>query len=277
MSSNAFRSKRTPIACTECRRRQVKCSGTTPRCERCTKKNIECTYVSLSDQRAGGPISRSGTPAQASQSHSHLGSSATAAAAASHAHAHGHGNGYSSGRLSHSSASQLGWQAATSQGYSTPGSGYPAASQGWQAGSPGSSPVAHGMQSNQNQAYAGVPMAFPNSYGQQATYPGQADAGDIFANQGYAAQQGFPGGASYDPYGHAISTADPRYAYQAAQMAAMAGEDPQSAAYMGQFSQQQTQMFFDLTSGQMISADVAAQWAENPNAAFQGQSYSGRN
>ncbi|OBZ71779.1 hypothetical protein A0H81_08253 [Grifola frondosa] len=61
------RSKRTPIACTECRRRQVKCSGTTPRCERCQKRGIECVYIPLNQQRsasatAGGQTSRAGTP-----------------------------------------------------------------------------------------------------------------------------------------------------------------------------------------------------------------------
>ena len=70
-------------------------------------------------------------------------------------------------------------------------------------------------------------MAFPNSYGQQQAAYGQASAGgqagDIFANQGYAAQQVFAGGATYDAYGHPVNAADPRYAYQAAQMAAMAG------------------------------------------------------
>ena len=189
--------------------------------------------MSLSDQRAGGSISRSGTPAhgQASQSHSHLGSTT----AAGYAHGHGNGHGHSSGRPAHSSTSQLGWQAA-SQGCPTAGSGYPAGSQGWQADSPGSSPVnqfgAHGMQHNQNQAYAGVPMAFSNSYGQQAAYVQGTTNGqtsDMYANQGYAEQQGFAGGASYDAYGNPVSAADPRYAHQAAQMAAMAGvlEDSQ--------------------------------------------------
>ena len=64
------RSKRTPIACTECRRRQVKvrffvfrhvwsslkplfqCTGTTPQCERCSKRSIKCEYIPCSQQKA---------------------------------------------------------------------------------------------------------------------------------------------------------------------------------------------------------------------------------
>ena len=45
----------------------------------------------------------------------------------------------------------------------------------------------------------------------------------MFATQGYAAQQGFAGGASYDAYGNAVAATDARYAYQAAQIAALAG------------------------------------------------------
>lgn len=46
------RSKRTPIACTECRRRQVKCSGETPNCARCKQKGSKCEYIPCSQQRA---------------------------------------------------------------------------------------------------------------------------------------------------------------------------------------------------------------------------------
>ncbi|KAK7696615.1 hypothetical protein QCA50_001273 [Cerrena zonata] len=46
------RSKRTPIACTECRRRQVKCTGTTPKCERCEKRGMKCEYIPCSQQKA---------------------------------------------------------------------------------------------------------------------------------------------------------------------------------------------------------------------------------
>ncbi|KZT74576.1 hypothetical protein DAEQUDRAFT_753970 [Daedalea quercina L-15889] len=45
------RSKRTPIACTECRRRQVKCSGGTPQCERCEKRGAKCEYIPIHVQR----------------------------------------------------------------------------------------------------------------------------------------------------------------------------------------------------------------------------------
>ncbi|EJF63031.1 hypothetical protein DICSQDRAFT_179690 [Dichomitus squalens LYAD-421 SS1] len=267
------RSKRTPIACTECRRRQVKCSGTMPRCERCTKKNIECTYVSLSEQRGvsastGGSISRSGTP---SQSQSQLGSSP-----AGHPHARVHG--YGSSTLARSST-PLGWQAGV-QGYSA-GSAYPAP-QGWQASSPNSSPVSpytpQGAQASQNQSYAGVPMAYPQGYSQQAAFAqggGMGQAGDMFVSQGYA-QQGQQVGTSYNAYGHAVPAGDPTYAYQAAQLATMAGGDQQTAAYMGQFAPQQ-QVFFDPASGQMIPADVASQWAENPHMTYQDQTYPGAN
>lgn len=65
-----MRSKRTPIACTECRRRQVKvrhsmsgeaehtliqlaqCTGTTPKCERCEKRGMKCEYIPCSQQKA---------------------------------------------------------------------------------------------------------------------------------------------------------------------------------------------------------------------------------
>ena len=195
-----------------------------PRCERCTKKNIECTYVSLSDQRAvsaptGGSIPRSGTP---SQSQSQLGSSA-----AGHPHARVHGHGSSA--LARS-ATPLGWQGGM-QAYPA-GSAYPAP-QGWQASSPNSSPVSpyspQGMQASQNQSYAGVPMAYAHGYSQQNAYAqggGMSEGGDMFVSQAYA-QQGHQGGASYAGYGHAVPAGDPRYAYQAAQMAAMNGEDQQ--------------------------------------------------
>ncbi|KAI0786421.1 hypothetical protein C8Q75DRAFT_734795 [Abortiporus biennis] len=53
------RSKRTPIACTECRRRQVKCTGATPRCERCEKKGVKCEYIPCSQQKAASAGSQS--------------------------------------------------------------------------------------------------------------------------------------------------------------------------------------------------------------------------
>lgn len=66
------RSKRTPVACTECRRRQVKvdrllaslwrhsllsflsaqCSGAHPTCERCEKKGLNCEYMPIYMQKA---------------------------------------------------------------------------------------------------------------------------------------------------------------------------------------------------------------------------------
>ncbi|KAH8106049.1 hypothetical protein BXZ70DRAFT_412851 [Cristinia sonorae] len=58
------RSKRTPIACTECRRRQVKCTGTTPRCERCEKKGVKCEYIPCSQQKATTAASPALSPAQ---------------------------------------------------------------------------------------------------------------------------------------------------------------------------------------------------------------------
>ncbi|KAI0092582.1 hypothetical protein BDY19DRAFT_492985 [Irpex rosettiformis] len=54
-----IRSKRTPIACTECRRRQVKCTGGTPRCERCQKRGVKCEYIPCSQQKAA---SSTGSP-----------------------------------------------------------------------------------------------------------------------------------------------------------------------------------------------------------------------
>ncbi|KAJ3558653.1 hypothetical protein NM688_g798 [Phlebia brevispora] len=52
LMSPVVRSKRTAIACTECRRRQVKCTGTTPQCERCGKRGIKCEYIPCSQQKA---------------------------------------------------------------------------------------------------------------------------------------------------------------------------------------------------------------------------------
>ncbi|KAI0698900.1 hypothetical protein BC835DRAFT_1304692 [Cytidiella melzeri] len=46
------RSKRTPIACTECRRRQVKCTGGSPQCERCLKRGVKCEYIPCNQQKA---------------------------------------------------------------------------------------------------------------------------------------------------------------------------------------------------------------------------------
>ncbi|KAI0721941.1 hypothetical protein C8T65DRAFT_171382 [Cerioporus squamosus] len=240
------RSKRTPIACTECRRRQVKCSGTTPRCERCHKKGIECTYMPLSEQRGGtgGSISRSGTPVAPM----HGGSG--------HSHSHG------SSRLAQSSG---GWQTG-GQGYPA-GTGYPTP-QGWQE------PQYTGSQGSQsNQAYAGVPMAYQQGFDQQTAFAQASTQGgaDLYA-QSYA-QQGYPSGTTYSGYGQTVQSAtDPRYAYQAAQM--MAGNQ-QSVAYAGQYAQQQ--VYFDPTTGQMIPADMAAQWADNTTPGFQGQHYPGPN
>ncbi|RDX53067.1 hypothetical protein OH76DRAFT_66671 [Lentinus brumalis] len=241
------RSKRTPIACTECRRRQVKCSGTTPRCERCQKKGIECTYMPLSEQRVGGTggsISRSGTPVTPMHGASGLN------------HSHG------ASRLAQSSG---GWQTG-GQAYPA-GTGYPTP-QGWQE-----SQYAGSQGSQSNQAYAGVPMAYQQGFDQQATFAQQSSQGgtDMYA-QSYA-PQGYPSGTTYNAYGQTVSAADPRYAaYQAAQM--MAGGQ-QSVAYAGQYAQQQ--VYFDPTAGQMIPADMAAQWTENSTTGFQGQHYSGQN
>ncbi|RPD62000.1 hypothetical protein L226DRAFT_571382 [Lentinus tigrinus ALCF2SS1-7] len=239
------RSKRTPIACTECRRRQVKCSGTTPRCERCQKKNIECAYMSLSEQRTGtgGSISRSGTPVipmHGGSGHSH--------------HSHG------SSRLAQSSG---GWQSG-GQAYPA-GTGYPVP-QGWQE------PQYSGSQSGQsNQSYAGVPMAYQQGFDQQAAFAqgGSQGGADMYA-QSYA-QQGYAGGTTYNAYGQNVPATDPRYAYQTAQMM---GGNQQSVAYTGQYAQQQ--VYFDPTTGQMIPADMAAQWTDNNATGFQAQHYPGQ-
>ncbi|PCH41631.1 hypothetical protein WOLCODRAFT_137505 [Wolfiporia cocos MD-104 SS10] len=53
------RSKRTPIACTECRRRQVKCTGGTPQCERCEKKGVKCEYIPIHQQRLAAAAAQS--------------------------------------------------------------------------------------------------------------------------------------------------------------------------------------------------------------------------
>ncbi|KAH9894199.1 hypothetical protein C8Q73DRAFT_507499 [Cubamyces lactineus] len=201
------RSKRTPMACVECRRRQVKCSGTTPRCERCQKKGIECVYMSLSEQRAvsGGSISRSGTP-QATR-----GTSA-------------HGQQQHSNRSAHAGQ----WAQGT-QGYPA-GTAYPAP-QGWRAPDD-----AQGQYVPQpGQAFPNVQMGFPQSYAQQAAYA-QAHGGSTVPNgagmypQGYgaAAQQGYASGTTYPAYGQTIAPSDPRYAYQAAQMGGVMGGEQQA-------------------------------------------------
>ncbi|KAL4914949.1 hypothetical protein BDW62DRAFT_213108 [Aspergillus aurantiobrunneus] len=39
------RVRRTEVACSECRRRKLKCEGTRPRCSRCQSLHLECCYV----------------------------------------------------------------------------------------------------------------------------------------------------------------------------------------------------------------------------------------
>ncbi|KAI0751289.1 hypothetical protein C8Q80DRAFT_564478 [Daedaleopsis nitida] len=245
------RSKRTPIACTECRRRQVKCSGTTPRCERCQKKNIECTYMSLSEQRASsttGSGSRSGTPVSPALGHSHA------------------------ARVAQAPAS---WQAG-SQGFST-GTSFPAP-QGWRAESAQGSSISHfGGHAAQNQSYAGASVAYPQGYTAPAGYAqggSTTQAGGAMYAQGYA-QQGYANGSSYEAYGPSVAGTDPGYAYSAAQMGSISGGQP-SSTYVGQYSQQQ-QMLFDPTTGQMMPVNVATQWADSSSAGYQAQSYSSQN
>ncbi len=165
--------------------------------------------MSLSEQRAvGGSISRSGTPASPPQGMS-----------SGHAHSHSH-----SSRISQAPA---GWQAG-GQGYPA-GTAYPAAPQGWRANSPAPSSIGQYTQGTQvNQTYAGVPMAYHQGYTQQSGYAQAGNAGqgggELYA-QGYA-QPGYAGETSYNAYAQGVAATDPRYAYQAAQMAAMSG-DPQ--------------------------------------------------
>ncbi|KAI9001136.1 hypothetical protein BD414DRAFT_404370 [Trametes punicea] len=244
------RSKRTPMACVECRRRQVKCSGTTPRCERCQKKGIECTYMSLSEQRAaaaatGGSISRSVTPQRA------------------------HSGGPSQPRHQrqdsrHSPQAQ--WMQGA-QGYQA-GTTYPAP-QGWREPDPQpASPTGRHAQQI-DPTYVDVQMGYSQTYAQHAVYlqshagPSVPGGSEAFT-QGYGTgpQQGYASGTTYDAYGHAVPTADLRYAYQAMQMGGVMGSDQQTAAYGGQFA---PQVYYDQTTGQVIPADVAAvqQWTEN--------------
>ena len=118
----------------------------------------------------------------------------------------------------------MGWQPG-GQAYGS--SAYAAIPQGWRDDSPasGSGQYAQGTQSNQT--YAGVPMAYQQGYNQPAgfTQGGNSNQGreDLYAQS--FAQQGFTGG-SFNAYGHAMSATDPSYAYQAAQMGTMSGEQP---------------------------------------------------
>ncbi|KAI0366370.1 hypothetical protein BV20DRAFT_651720 [Pilatotrama ljubarskyi] len=206
------RSKRTPMACLECRRRQVKCSGTTPRCERCQKKGIECQYMSLSEQRSatGGSISRMGTPqaahgatgqtqVQARQQESRLVSQAQWAQGT---------QGYPAG-TTYATVTPQGWRASTSA----------------QGGSAGQYP----QQVQTPQGHANVQMGYPQVHAQQAAYahaqgvasiPGGAEmytqAYGVTAQQGYASD-------TYNAYGHVLPSTDPEYVYQAAQAAGAPG------------------------------------------------------
>ncbi|CDO74106.1 hypothetical protein BN946_scf185043.g156 [Trametes cinnabarina] len=207
------RTKRTPMACVECRRRQVKCSGTSPRCDRCQKKGIECTYMSLSEQRAvtstGGSISRSGTPQGAR------------GGVSVHAHRQHHGR-------SHSQPAHLTQEA---QGYSA-GAAY-AAPQGWREPGTGQSPsTGHHGQLTQP-GYPNAQMGYPQNYAQQvALIQSQGAAaspgGTEMYGQGYAGQQAYVSGTTYDAFGHVVPTADPRYAYQVMQMEGVLPGDPQT-------------------------------------------------
>ncbi|KAI0676794.1 hypothetical protein C8Q78DRAFT_46433 [Trametes maxima] len=241
------RSKRTPMACVECRRRQVKCSGTMPRCERCQKKGLECTYMSLSEQRSstGGSISRSGTP-----------QAAYGGAASAQTQQHPH-----TSRLAY----QAQWAQGT-QGYAA-GTTYPAP-QGWQAPSGQNSSTSQYTQ-QAGQGFNNVQVGYPQDYAQQAAYaqtqvPGAPHAGSEMYAQGYGstAQQGYASGTTYNAYGHVVPAVDPRFAaYQTPQMGGAVSGDQQAAAYEGQFAQQ---VYHDPATGQMISADMTSgqQWAD---------------
>ncbi|KAI0771505.1 hypothetical protein BD413DRAFT_55775 [Trametes elegans] len=250
------RSKRTPMACTQCRQRQVKCTGNIHGCERCAKKGLECVYMSLSDQRAssGGSISRTSTPGSSGRS--------------------------SSSRIGHQSQWSQGTQGA--QAYPT-GAPYPAP-QGWREPS-----STHGSSAGQYvppaaQTFHGGQIGFQAGYGSQQTAYGQGPAlggavapggADLFA-QGYG-QPGYAGGTTYNAYGHAMSSSDPRYAYPPTQMGGVSGGDQPTSTFGNDYSSHH--MFFDAATGQMVSADVATaqQWTENTQQGFQGHSFPGQN
>ncbi|KAH9853842.1 hypothetical protein C2E23DRAFT_97420 [Lenzites betulinus] len=257
------RTKRTPMACVECRRRQVKCSGTTPRCERCKKHGFECIYMSLSEQRStGGPTSRSGTP--------HAVASTPGQTLHQHQHQHHAGRSASDARMNQQQQQQC------MQGFPG-GAGYPAAHQGWHGSNPAGTQTAAGQYASQGGHSAqGYQMGYQQEYmqQQQAAYAarsqnsgGQLQPGaEVYAQgqvYGAAGEQAYAGGTAYNAYAHAVPGMDPA-AYAAYQTAQMEG-----AAYGGQYA---PQMYYDQTLGQMMAVDPAAaqQWAGGSQAFNQG-------
>ncbi|OJT07331.1 hypothetical protein TRAPUB_1797 [Trametes pubescens] len=219
--------------------------------------------MSLSEQRStGGSISRSGTPQAAG----------------------------ASGQAQQQQSTRLAYQAQWPQDTQAlpTGTTY-AAPQGWQGATPmqgSSSAGQYGHAQSGGQGYPNAQMVYPQGYTQQqAAYaqsqggvavPGGGAQADLYA-QGYgmAAQQGFASGTTYNAYGHGVPNMDPTYAYQASQMGAgLPGVDQQGAPYGGQYA---SQMYFDQSAVQMMSADAAAaqQWAGNTQG-YQGHGFPGQ-
>ncbi|KAG2005637.1 hypothetical protein CC2G_002024 [Coprinopsis cinerea AmutBmut pab1-1] len=44
--------RRTPMACTFCRGRKLKCDGGRPSCSNCNKRDLACNYVPVSSTRS---------------------------------------------------------------------------------------------------------------------------------------------------------------------------------------------------------------------------------
>ncbi|KAI0829380.1 hypothetical protein BC628DRAFT_1337362 [Trametes gibbosa] len=265
------RPKRTPMACLECRRRQVKCSGTTPRCERCKKKGIECTYMSLSEQRGvGGPISRSGTPHAASGTPGQTQEQYQTDSI-----------GYDAHWTQQQQQGMQGFAASTA---------YP---QGWRAPAPSGAAVGASQYVPQGgqaaREYPNVPMGYQHDImqQQQASYAARSQGGshggghlptgtEVYPEgYGMGGEQAYVGGTTYNAYGHAVPSLDPAYAYQAAQMGGIpTGGDQHGATYGGQYA---PQMYYDQALGQMMAVDAAGaqQWAGSTQA-FQGHGFSGQ-
>ncbi|EMD41014.1 hypothetical protein CERSUDRAFT_121607 [Gelatoporia subvermispora B] len=265
------RSKRTPIACTECRRRQVKCSGTSPRCERCEKKGVKCEYIPCNVQRSSsmGPVS-----AQPPQSSPTL-------------------PAYASSRSSHSAHSApLAWQDQTrdQHGY-FPDPTY-ASRDAWHGHASVSASYAsnqrYPQQPMQSAAMYGG-MGYSQAYEAGAPYdqavPTQVGSPHQYTGQGFVAspEQGYSSDPSYDAYGQfgqGVPTGDMRYNYpsgsnyQGGQHMSLPA-DHRSGAYLSQYYQG-GQESYDTSLRGPLPDNTVPDWSDPAKmaySAYQGQKY----
>ncbi|KAH9950070.1 hypothetical protein B0H21DRAFT_22484 [Amylocystis lapponica] len=254
------RSKRTPIACTECRRRQVKCSGGTPRCERCEKKSIKCEYIPLHQQRmasaAGGAMSRPQTP---SDLYAYQAASSSRSAA----------------------GSSVAWRQQQQSLGNLPG--YPGAPiQGdWQGQYPSathdSSVQRYPQQALQSaQPYEGTSYSPPYNVSVAYAQGGEPVGADQLGaqNTGVASHYGYPNSSVYGVYGQpavsGMSGDHPTYGYRLNPEQQMAAPASQTGPFPAQYYQEGQTMYYQGAPQGNIVSEEAPDWTDPTDAPYAG-------